>query len=422
MLQHAAAFLIAVQLTGQPLPPNEVADVLTRAQALYYEAKFKDSADLLLRVDEGLRSGPDRLQEKLNVKLQLALAHIGINDGLKARSFLREMFALDADYVMDATQFSPKVLGLAAEAKAEQQEARCQSVREEARQKLDAGNAAVVVDLIGSMKSKCTGLTVMEPELAELHYKNGFESYKRGELSNALKSFQATLKLSPKHELANQYIELTQSKLQVAADRLLLQWQKNFETRDFVQARSDFHHMMTFNDGNAEGTAQMVNHARDEYRKALSGMVESWNRACMMGDAAAMTTIRTQMTDFLPEPNFGDDIRSQMTTCTKTGCLQMSATLAMARLKTRVNPEITPALQSFIRGTQVTVRVKARIDETGNVTVSDATGNNPSVNAAVKSAVERWKFSPIIDQNGSRCVDVEIPIVIGGTAGNPSAR
>jgi hypothetical protein len=420
MLQHAAAFLIALQLTGQ-MPPAEVTDALTRAQALYYEAKFKDSADLLIRVDEGLRARPDRLQEKLSVKLQLALAYIGLNDGLKARTYLREMFALDADYVMDATQFSPKVLGLAAEAKTEQMEARCQSVREEARQKLDAGNIAVV-ELIASMKSKCTGLSVMEPELAEVHYKNGFESYKRGELSNALKSFQATLKMSPKHELANQYIELTQSKLQVAADRLFIQWQKNFETKDFVQAKSDFHHMMTFNDGNAEGTAQMVNHARDEYRKVLSGMVDSWNKACMMGDTATMTTIRTQMPDFLPEANFGDDIRSQMTTCTKTGCLQMSATLAMARLKTRVNPEITPALQNFIRGTQITVRVKARIDETGNVAVSDAAGNNPSINAAVKSAVERWKFTPIIDSNGSRCVDVEIPIVIGGTGANPSGR
>ena len=88
----------------------------------------------------------------------------------------------------------------------------------------------------------------------------------------------------------------------------------------------------------------------------------------------------------------------------------------MARIKTRVNPDISPALQNFIRGTQLTVRVKARIDETGNVTVSDAQGTNPSINNAVKSALEKWKFTPIIDQNGSRCVDTEIPIVIGAAS------
>jgi len=86
--------------------------------------------------------------------------------------------------------------------------------------------------------------------------------------------------------------------------------------------------------------------------------------------------------------------------------------LAMARLKTRVNPEITPALQGFMHGSQVTVRVKTRIDEAGNVTVGDAQGGNPTVSAAVRAAVEKWKFTPIIDQNGARCVDTEIPIFL----------
>ena len=65
-----------------------------------------------------------------------------------------------------------------------------------------------------------------------------------------------------------------------------------------------------------------------------------------------------------------------------------------------------------MHGSQVTVRVKARIDEAGNVTVSETQGANPTVNAAVRAALERWKFTPIIDQNGSRCVDTEIPIFL----------
>jgi hypothetical protein len=34
-------------------------------------------------------------------------------------------------------------------------------------------------------------------------------------------------------------------------------------------------------------------------------------------------------------------------------------------------------------------------------------------NNAVKSAVDRWKFSPAMDASGARCVDTEIPMVIG---------
>src|SRR5439155_9930164 len=117
-----------------------------------------------------------------------------------------------------------------------------------------------------------------------------------------------------------------------------------------------------------------------------------------------------EMSDMLPDPSLGEDIREHMTTCTKTGCLQMSSVLAMARLKTRVNPELNPAFQGFMRGSQVTVRVKTRIDESGNVSVTDTQGGNPTLNAAVRAAVERWKFTPIIDQSGTRCVDTEIRI------------
>ena len=125
-----------------------------------------------------------------------------------------------------------------------------------------------------------------------------------------------------------------------------------------------------------------------------------------------MNKVKADMSDMLPDPSFGEDIRDHMTTCTKNGCLQMSSVLAMARLKTRVNPELSPALQGFMHGSQTTVRVKARIDEAGNVTVSDTDGTNSMVSAAVRAAVEKWKFTPVIDQSGSRCVQTEIPIFL----------
>src|SRR5262245_43480676 len=340
MLQHIAALLVAFQVGTQPVPQNEVADAVSHAQALYYEARFKESADVLLRVDELLAAKPERIPEKVNVKLQLALAYIGINDAAKARSFLRELYTLDPDYVLDPMQFSPKVISLATETKSEQGELRCQNMRDDARKKLDAGNGKAVLDLIGANKTKCTGLNAYEPELAELLYKTGFEAYKRGELSTALQNFQATLRLQPKHELALQYTDLAQSKLQVNADRLFIQWQKDFDTHDYGKAAADYRQLIAFN--NDESNTQLIAQAKTEYRKTLQGMVDSFNKACMGGDASTMSTIRVQMSEMLPDPSFGEDIREHMTTCTKNGCLEMSSPLAMARLKTRVNPDISP--------------------------------------------------------------------------------
>jgi tetratricopeptide (TPR) repeat protein len=298
---------------------------------------------------------------------------------------------------------------LATQAKAEQEEIRCENVRTDARKKLTQGNAKATSDLLVSMKFKCDGLADLEPELAEQFYKLGSEAYKRGQLPDAMQDFQATLRLAPKHDLAIQYMELTQTKLQLAADRLFLQWQKNFDSKSFSQAASDYRLLVSLND---EANTQMIADARTEYRKTLTSLVDSWNQACIRGDETAMSKIKIEMSDLLPDPSFGEDIRERMTTCTKNGCLQMISVLAMARLKTRVNPELNAALQGFMHGSQVTVRVKTRIDEAGNVTVSETQGGNPTVAAAVRTAVERWKFTPIIDQNGVRCVDTEIPIFL----------
>src|SRR5215510_8918641 len=101
---------------------------LTRAQALYYEARFKDSVDLLLPLDATLRQQPNRVSQSISVKLQLALAYIGQNQVAAAKSIFQEVCALDANYALDASQFAPKVLTLFDEAKAEQKKARCETL------------------------------------------------------------------------------------------------------------------------------------------------------------------------------------------------------------------------------------------------------------------------------------------------------
>src|SRR5688572_13907358 len=128
MMRSVCAFLLLVLLSpiARSAPADEVSDGLARAQALYYEARFTESVQLLLRVDELLKNQPNRIQEKTTVKLQLALANVGLNDSAKAKAFLRELYALDPDYALDTQQFSPKVMGLASQAKTEQDEIRCQ--------------------------------------------------------------------------------------------------------------------------------------------------------------------------------------------------------------------------------------------------------------------------------------------------------
>src|SRR5437867_3781494 len=429
MARYTLAFflMISVERTAWPAgaprlaPQNEVRDTLATASALYYEAKFKESIDLLLHLDEVLGRQSGSLREKTGVKLQLALAYMGLNDAARARSRFDELYALDPDYSLDAKQYAPKVLTLAEEAKAEQIRMRTVRLCDDTRKQLESENAAAFADQILSMTSKCPDLRIFASKAADLFYKKGLEAYKRDELSSAMKQFSSALKLDPDHELAAQYTELIRQKLRVSADRLFVEWRRKFDVQDFAAAASAYRQLQSLN--GESGVASLVDQTRSEYRKALSPFVESWSRACGTADTAAMENARKQATELLPELSIGEDILTQMTCAPKAaakagpepapkGCVQMDFQLAMVRLKTRVDPVPPPAAYNLLRRSPLTVRVKTRIEETGSVTVNQTQGENAAVNEAVRSAVQRWKFSPAIVHDEIRCVETEIPIVI----------
>jgi len=456
MIAYVLGFMMLFQSAAAPAPKDEISESLKQARELYYDAKYTESVQVLLRVNDLLQSRSDRLQDKVDVKLQLALANIGLNDIDKAKSYLIQMYTLDPNAALDANQYSPKVMTLATEAKTELVRIRCQAIEDDARNNLKDGNAAAIARLVGSPDAKCVNMAAISAEASDLLYKSGLEAYKNSEYPNALLNFQAALKFSPKHELANQYIELTQGRLQVALDRLLIEFQKNFEAHKLPEAAANFKQLAAFNASN--NNSQALRQASDQYRKTLTELVDSWNRTCAIGNTEAMNELLGQITELLPDPTFGEDIRAKMNPCTipetriadarppapitepktlrvdpkseikappkpdakvssmvgRTGpCLQIDYRVAMARLKSKVDPDIPREARPIIQSSQVTVRVKVRIDEEGTISSSEIKAGNPILNNPVRNAVDQWKFSPAMDINGIRCVDTEIPIVIG---------
>ena len=395
-------------------PVDEVSEALTHAEALYYDADFTKSIELLQPADELLRTQPDRLPEKISVKLQLALAYIGLNDNTHAKAHFRALYALDADHSLDTQRFSPKVIRLAEEAKAEQIEIECTIVWTDTQRQLGMGNAEAAMDSIERSRQKCPVLDSLAPDTAELLFKDALEAYRRSQPADALPKFRSALKLDPDHELAANYIELAESKLQVEADSRLLAWRKHFDAGAFILAAADYRQLVSFKDSLSAGN---VDQAQAEYRKALTVLVQSSNRACANGDAATVSAIRRQISQMLPDPSLGDGILEGLSSCTSRDCVQTGSQLVLTRLKKRVDPEIPATLQSLLRQTPVTVNVQMRINEQGNVVVTEVQGNS-ALNASVRSAVERWKFSPTVDANGPRCVDTEIPIVLSISTSN----
>src|SRR5215831_9641906 len=360
----------SVNGAGWSTPADEPSEMLARAEALYYEADFAKSVELLLRADELLQQQPGRLKEKTEVKLQLALGYIGLNDTERAKSNLSQLYALDADYRLDRQMFSPKVVRLADEAKSEQDELRCRSLFDEAQRHLGTGNADAVAKLIGSSQSKCPGLASLYPKAADLVFKEGLDGYKKSRMKEALQKFRTALALAPEHELAAEYVELTERKLEVDADRALIAWRKDFSGGDFAVAARDYRELVSVS------SSKTIDEVRAEYRQTLSNLVDSWNQACAKDDTATMDDVRGRVNALLPEPTFGEDILANMKSCTHTTCIQMGAQLALARLRNRVDPKFPNSVIPQVKGSPITVRVKARIDQKGVLINSDLEGGN----------------------------------------------
>jgi hypothetical protein len=91
----------------------------------------------------------------------------------------------------------------------------------------------------------------------------------------------------------------------------------------------------------------------------------------------------------------------------------MESTLAMARLKERVEPKISSQLAAQVQVFPVTIRVKTRITDKGDVVSTELKGGNSLLYSAIQAAVDQWKFLPaVIEGIGPRCVETDIPIVI----------
>jgi hypothetical protein len=407
MLRSILPLLIIVSASASGWSrADEPGEMLARAEALYYEADFAKSIELLLRADELLSQQSGHMEEKTAVKQQLALGYIGLNDSARAKTYLGQLFALDADHRIDPQVFSPKVIKLADEARSEQNAARCRSVTDDAQRQLGNGNADAIVKLIASNGGKCPELTALNPKVADILYKDGLDSYKKNHMEQAVQKFRSALRLEPKHELAAQYLELAQSKLEIAADRTLLAWRKNFSAGAFAQAARDYRDLVSLS------TSETVDEVRLEYRRVLSNLADSWVGACANDDANMMEEIRSRVNALLPEASFGEDIQARMKTCVHTRCIQMTPQLALTRLKTRVDPQFSPYILSMVKDSPMTVRVKTKISEAGDTVAGDLNGGNALLYDPVRAAVNQWKFSPAIVQGEARCVDTEIPIVL----------
>ena len=396
--------------SSQTLAQEDVAAALDRAERLYYDAQFEQTITLLSPVEASLQSQSALLDEKVRVKVLLALAYIGLNDTAKAKALFKEVSGLDPNFALSSEKFSPNVLALFDEAKAEQTEEGCRQICQLVNQSIDTHDLATVLESVKTGGDSCTCLKAAALDAAELAYSEGVKSFQENDFADSLKTFRIALELNPEHQLARQYLEFTTAKLRLIADGAFLEWRKNMDAREFALAVVNYRQLQG---SNLEGIADsQLNQMRAAYRTLLSPSIEGWKRACQAGDSTTMRNLWTQAMDVLPDGDLAESILDDMK-CEKKFCMWMDTSAAMTHLVTRVDPTITATVRRAIEAsTPTTVYAHVKIDEKGDVDVLETQGIHAGLRDAVSTAVKKWKFEPTDKNNQQGCTETILPIVI----------
>jgi tetratricopeptide (TPR) repeat protein len=382
---------------------QDVSSELSRAQGLYFGAQFEESVNLLKTLETRLANDAAHSKELLQVKLYLGLAHLGMNQTEEAKARFTEVFLLDSQFSLDPKEFSPKVIGLFNEAKADSASARCAQICTRIDTLISQGNPIGARDAMKSATDCSCAAGKLAPVVDSM-FERGKVLYDKGQFVDAQKEFNSILQVDPKHELASEYSNLSQQRLQLALRQSFVEWRTNFDAREYAKAAAAYERIRAEVHPDA---GQLKTQIESEYSQALSGLLTSWKAACASGDRGKLDPLRTEAMALAPGLAFSKSIVSQMEQCAARVCLQGDPALALARLKSRVNPQLDPTLRRYLTRRIV---INIEIDERGDVTVKDVANANDRVAGVLRDAVQQWKFYPAIIDNQPRCVETQLPI------------
>src|SRR5262249_51613040 len=155
--------------------------------------------------------------EKIKVKLQLALAHIGLSETSAARDRFGEIVDLDPSYSLDPRRYSDKVVSLFDEVKEEHNRDRCRTICSEGDRLLDTGDTESLLTRLRSSAADCVCLQATALDAAEHFFQQGLEAYMQESFTTALENFKLALEFRMDHPLAKSYVQLTVDRLRLAA-------------------------------------------------------------------------------------------------------------------------------------------------------------------------------------------------------------
>ena len=217
------ALVASIGSVQRAISQEDIERTLTRAQNLSYEARFKDSVDLLLPADAALRQRPSPRRPDQRKTAAGAQLHWSESDSRSESRFSGSLRSGSGVFPGFKSVF-PKVVALFNDAKAERKKISCEARCGQIDKLSKSGDVAGLLTLAneGSPAAAASRLLV---QLTCSSSRNWFRLPGRTILQELSERFRP-IKFRPDLDVAIQYAELADGKMTIATEQMLLNWRK----------------------------------------------------------------------------------------------------------------------------------------------------------------------------------------------------
>src|SRR5262249_45444450 len=168
-------------------------------------------------------------------KVKFGGCEMGGKQSAEAKARFAELDELDPEYSLDPAQYAPKVLALFQEARTDRSASRCTSICDTSARDLQQGKVDDVMARAAA-KPTCACMSQVVQGASDVVFKQAVDAYKADNFAEATRKFRSVLASNPQHPMATQYMDLINGKVDVAVDRIQLDWKKSFDARDYQRA------------------------------------------------------------------------------------------------------------------------------------------------------------------------------------------
>jgi hypothetical protein len=288
---------------------------ITRAEALYYQAHYKEADALLAFVSDRIDKSGASAASQVQVKMLLGLTRFVLGNEPDARSHFLDLCVVNPAFVLDEHRFAPKVVSFFNGVHEECMTCRGACFR--------ASSLAAAGDLqeadrtrSGAEYSSCS-CTAWASKADNPGFQHANDLLDHEKYVEALREFKGLTQTFPENPALRDAANSLQKRINGSVQSGVAEWRESFLLRRFEQAAAVYERIQPSAAVSSGEAKEAFRQVTTSYQAAFQEVVASWTTACSRDDAVSLAVVRNWGKSLDPNRIIHPDVLDRIQGCGK---------------------------------------------------------------------------------------------------------